>query len=242
MTISVRKLAASQTEAFDVEYISNEMFELVAKPIVERYSNDRPFNLLDVGGGNGIYADKVLEHFPAANVTVIEPEQTLLDKNRPHPRKSLLACTFQQASQQHQQDIIQFNWVLHHFVSNSYELTLQVQRAALTEAYQNLKPGGMVFIFENFYEGLWVSDMPGQVIYRLTASDSLKSVVARMGANTAGVGVCFHSESVWKSMLREAGFQEMYVTHCYEFGNLSPVKKACLGLKSQQVGFLVAVK
>lgn len=44
------------------------------------YPTQQPFHLLDVGGGNGMYADKILNHYPNAQVTLIEPEASLIAK------------------------------------------------------------------------------------------------------------------------------------------------------------------
>ena len=242
MKADVRRLSTEQTEAFDVEYIDKALFLVLTTHIDKQFDTSQPFHLLDVGGGNGMYADKVLEHYPSADVTVVEPEQALLDKNRAHPNKHLQASTFQESSLQTRHDMIQFNWVLHHFVADSFSQTLNAQQNALDTAYQNLNPGGLLIVFENLYEGEWLHDLPGQLIYRCTASKLLTPLSRRMGANTAGVGVSFHSQTKWQQMIEKAGFRTTVYVPCYHFGNLGRLVKFGLHLKEQKVGMFIAIK
>ncbi|MEF1230972.1 class I SAM-dependent methyltransferase, partial [Vibrio fortis] len=113
MTGVVRKLTPEQTVSFDIEYIDDEMFAVLVKQINMLFPTHNPFHLLDVGGGNGMYADKILSHYPNCYVTLVEPEQSLIEKNHPHPRKQLVCSSFQDTIFAEKFDVIQFNWVLH---------------------------------------------------------------------------------------------------------------------------------
>lgn len=242
MTEVIRKLAPEQTVSFDIEYVDDAMFASLVKQLNMLYPTHHPFHLLDIGGGNGMYADKILSHYPNASVTLVEPEQSLIEKNNPHPRKHLVCSTFQDTIFPDKFDVIQFNWVLHHFVSDSYEASITLQKKALEHSFKNLSENGIVVVFENFYEGQFVHNLPGALIYQSTASKSLAPITKKMGANTAGIGVCFNSRSRWHDMILDAGFVSVLHVPFYEFGNLSKLKKQLLHIKQQNVGLLIGKK
>jgi hypothetical protein len=60
-------------------------------------------------------------------------------------------------------------------------------------------------VFENDYVG-WLPDpYPTWAIYKFTSSRVLTPVARALGANTAGVGVCFDSEAGWRRAIDAAG-------------------------------------
>ncbi|ASP39119.1 methyltransferase [Bacterioplanes sanyensis] len=242
MTTDIRLLESEQTIEFDTEYVDSSMFSLIRTTIQRFAMSDQALCLLDVGGGNGKYADRFLASYSDAHCTVLEPETYLAGKNRIDARKTVISDTFQGLTPNGDFNLIQFNWVLHHFVSDSYKKTCQAQKEGLSKAMELLQPGGLVLIFENFYDGFMHSDLPSRLIYQATASTWLKYITKRMGANTAGVGVGFHSESYWTDLLEEVGFVDIESMHCYDFGNLTAVKKLLLAIQQQHVGFIVARK
>ncbi|WP_067516819.1 class I SAM-dependent methyltransferase [Endozoicomonas ascidiicola] len=238
----VKLLNAEQVAAFDVEYIDDSLFQHFNKAVNEFIKSPENLHLLDVGGGNGSYADRFLEHYAGSQVTIVEPDEAMLGKNNVHPNKHLRHGIFQKFNNSETFDLIQFNWVLHHFVTSGYSSTHQLQRQGLLDAYDMLAPGGLIIIFENFYEGKNDSNTPGKHIFHLTASKWLKKLTRRLGANTAGVGVCFNSAYHWQQQLQDVGFEVVHTSHCYNFGNLSLWKKCLLGIKRQRVGLLVGQK
>lgn len=242
MENSVRKLNSQQTESFDIEYIDNHMFEVLTQKLDWLIHSKQSLTMLDVGGGNGIYSDKFLAHYPNSQATLVEPEISLLNKNREHPNKKLHCSLFQELQIENNYDIIQFNWVLHHFVGDSYALSQQLQVDALNKAYQHLSKNGLVVIFENFYEGQLLNNLPSKLIYHLTASKALAPITQKLGANTAGVGVCFNSRENWHSKLINAGFHSVIHVPFYQFGNLGKLKSKLLHIEQQNVGLLIGIK
>ncbi len=55
------------------------------------------------------------------------------------------------------------------------------------------------------YDGAVFDALPSHLIYELTASKALAGITWRMGANTAGVGVCFRSKRGWEKVIDQAG-------------------------------------
>lgn len=64
MTATIKLLSTEQTKAFDTEYVDAKMFTLVQQALESYSIINKPFTLMDVGGGNGKYADKFLSCYP----------------------------------------------------------------------------------------------------------------------------------------------------------------------------------
>ena len=205
-----RTLSDDQLETFHEDYVSPELFEAIAQEI-DRSFQDRQFSFLDVGGGRGLFADKLLARFPRAEATILDNSKLLLDKNEENSRKRLIRASATELASRFETrsfDIIFFNLSLHHFVGDSYDQTRQLQRNALSQAQILLARGGRIAVTENVFDGLFISDLPGYLIYHLTASRLLAPFVKRLGANTAGCGVCFLSSSGWRAEFRSVGLRE----------------------------------
>ena len=237
---NVKLLSEQQTQAFDEEYVCDSLFAQI-KPYYNIINKQQRFDVLDVGGGNGAYADRLLRTYSKAHLTVLEPDQYLLSKNSKHPRKQVVQGTFQSAELiNYSFDVIQFNWVLHHFISDNYKSSRALQLEALREARMLLRPGGRIVILENFYDGFLLNNLPSRVIFELTANRLISPLIRQAGANTAGVGVCFNSLKAWQQMLRDCDFNRIKIEHCYDFSELSALKRSLLGIKKQHVGLIVA--
>src|SRR5215813_7222367 len=63
-------LSEEQNAAFDMECHSQE--ELETKFLVlDEFIKAKPFKVLDLGGGSGLFADRLLAHFPDSEVTIL---------------------------------------------------------------------------------------------------------------------------------------------------------------------------
>lgn len=207
-TATALGLQDDQLEQFDFEFANDQMREDFFG-LVSRHFGDRAFTHLDVGGGNGRFADRLLDRFPRCRSTVVDVAEVLLGRNRPHRRKEVLLAA---AEEMHRHlggrrfDLITLNWMLHHLSAGSYHRTRGHQRAVLREVQRFLAPRGRVSVFEDLIEGLLVPDLPSWLVYQVTSSKLLAPVVRRLGANTAGTGVCFLTERQWRGVFRRAGY------------------------------------
>lgn len=205
----IRKLSDAQVEAFDTEYVEGRRWLTVAA-LIERDFPDGKFTLLDVGGGNGRFADRVLAQFPNSVATVLDNSESLLAKNAKNPRKTIVCESVEKLASMggsQRYDVICFHWLLHHLVGESYRRTSHNQLDALRCAGKLLSPRGRISVFENLYQGYVLPGLPARLIYHLTSAKSLATIVRGMGANTAGVGVCFRSKEGWARMIARAGFE-----------------------------------
>jgi hypothetical protein len=204
---ALRKLSDEQVEAFDREYVDANRLRRVCSRIEADFT-DGEFSFLDIGGGNGRFADQLLGRFPRAHGTVLDNSETLLARNKPDPRKSLVSGSADELSGiRGPFDLISMHWLLHHLVGDSYRATRLNQRNALASLAPLLSHRGRISVFENDYVG-WLPDpYPTWAIYSFTASRMLTPLARVLGANTAGIGVCFDSEAGWRRTFDAAGLE-----------------------------------
>lgn len=206
--MAFRKLDQSQEAAFDQEYVDDAMWARVRPSLDPAAAKMR--RILDVGGGNGVFADRLLDEFPQAEGVVLDVSADLLGRNRESPRKKLVCGSGLALSQLFQPatfDLVCFNWVLHHFVGDTYAESRAMQLEGLRSARRLLAPGGAISIFENGYSGWPMLPSSGRIIYEVTRSKIAAPFARFGGANTAGTGVCFASDAEWRETFREAGLE-----------------------------------
>jgi len=205
----LQQLADDQLASFDTEFVNDARWAPVARCIARDFPAGR-FTFLDVGGGSGMFADRILESYPEARVTVLDNSQLLLSRNKPNPRKELLLESVERlgaAVGDRRFDLISMNWLLHHLVSPSYGRTRSNIDAALRMVSRFLSDRGRLSVHENLYNGIAVDGAPGWIIHRVTSNKALAALARRGGANSAGVGVCFLSRRQWLKTFRLAGLE-----------------------------------
>ena len=203
---SARQLSDDQLLAFDTEYVTDKRWPTIQRCLQEDFSEGQ-FRFLDVGGGNGVFADRILAAYPKATGTVLDSARVLLDRNRSDPRKTLVCASAERLAElgERSYEVVFFNWVLHHLVGADYLASLENVRRALTTASGLLTSGGRMSIFDNMYDGQAIDGLPSRLIFHLTSSKLLAPLTRRFGANTSGVGVCFLSKKRWDAVLSSAG-------------------------------------
>lgn len=207
--MTARMLDDDQLRNFNIEHICAAEWAAI-KPIFDAQFGGREFTFIDVGGGNGSFADMLLAAYPLARGVVLDPAEILLRENRPDPRKEVKRARAEGMDEvfgERKFDLVLFNWILHHLVLESYSKTVALQRTVIAKARRVLKPGGVVSVLENFYEGSVIDGAPSRLIFELTKSSLLKPFVSRLGANTAGCGVCFRSRTAWREEAERAGLR-----------------------------------
>ncbi len=209
----IHQLDNEQLETFDTEYVNEPRWQMVKAQIEQSFPSGE-FSFLDVGGGNGRFADRLLAAYPRAVATVLDNSELLLERNRHHDRKTLINASVTEIKQYSQRyDLISLNWLLHHLVGDSYAQSRQNIVSILTTLPSLLTDRGRVSIFENMYEGLWLDGLPSRLIFQLTASKTIARFMRQQGANTAGVGVCFLSHKQWCAVLAQSGWQILQYTN-----------------------------
>jgi SAM-dependent methyltransferase len=207
-------LNEKQLEAFDVEYVNNKRW-IPIKQCIDRDFPDGQFSFVDLGGGNGIFADRILAAYPKSTGLVIDNSSFLLGKNLFNDRKRTVLESVENISHilSEKYDIIFFNWLLHHLIDNSYARSLEKINSVLDSAKGMLTERGRVSIYENMYKGFIIDNAPSVIIYHLTIAKAIAPLIRRGGANTAGVGVCFLSYKKWYSTIKQIGYDILDYTN-----------------------------
>jgi ubiquinone/menaquinone biosynthesis C-methylase UbiE len=230
---AIRKLEDSQLQAFDHDHIAGEKWGHISKWIEESFPDGR-FSFLDVGGGNGSFADSILDRFPNSHGTVLDNGDVLLDRNKFHPNKILIrdsAGNIASTLADRRFDLISFNWILHHLVMEDYSSTRLLQQRVLSDCGRILTPRGRVFVMECIYEGALYPSLPGWMIYKITSSRALAPLTRVLGANTAGCGVCFLNQRQWETNFEKAGL-EIVQTLRYAEWDMSLMRRIGLLIRS----------
>ena len=161
---------------------------------------------LDVGGGIGSFASFIAD-ITDMSVDVIDPSSLAWSNFIDNKKVNLIRDDFMNFSSNRQYDIISINLVLHHVIdpAGHQDRTLLLQSAFLSKAKSLLAKNGLLIIQENFYNGYFNTDIPGQLVNILTGSQLLSKILKPF-ANTAGEGVRFRSISKWIKILEACGF------------------------------------
>lgn len=211
-----RQLNESQLKAFLHDEGIPERMSACLASLPDRIG--RPIGtILDCGGGNGLYLDKLLEIFPDTHGTLIDSAQYMLDRNVPHPRKRLLSGNLENPEtlfdREETFDLICFFDVLHHCIAATYTETRALQTAILKTAASHLSRDGRILVSERLIDS-WITDeYSAHLTYALTRSRTLSCVTRLFGANTAGVGVCFASTKRFRKLCDDAGLRIVEAMH-----------------------------
>lgn len=205
--IDLRHLSEDQNVAFDVEYHKPHELERKLGILHRDFGPDGPRTILDIGGGNGTFADKMLLGFPKAEITVLDISAYLLSRNVSNPRKHLVEGSIENIEKLKTHfDLITANWLLHHLVGNSYAECRRNVLETLRLAAGVLTPGGKIVVAENFFDGYFGTNLPSHLIWTITSIRApWFSRIAIRFFNTAGVGVWFQSEPAWRDIFAKAG-------------------------------------
>src|SRR6267378_7836721 len=203
----LKKLADSQVESFDTDYVTGTRWDTVKARIDQDFSAG-DFRFLDLGGGNGAFTDCVLEAYPDARGTVLDNSEVLLSRNQKNERKTLMCESVENLGRVMEKfDLVCVHWLLHHLIGDSYAETRRNQLATLENLARFLTRRGRISLFENMCNGWLVDNLPGQMIYQITSAKAVAAITRKLGANTAGVGVCYLSKDAWFPTIQKAGLQ-----------------------------------
>ena len=78
--LKVKRLSRDLVESFDEEFVDEGIWKII-KACIDRDFPRGDFKFLDIGGGNWIFADRVLQNYPNSIGTVLDSSSFLLDKN-----------------------------------------------------------------------------------------------------------------------------------------------------------------
>lgn len=213
MESNTKKLSAEQLSQFDRDLMEPNAKKVFWAQYDKHFGRGAAVSILDVGGGNGTFADMLLRHLPQARVAVLDNSAYLLRQNVPSDRKSTLCGSAENLAElfpTERFDLITINWVLHHLVGRSRKETALIIENVLRQARMLLRPGGRVAVFENVMDGVPVDEIPNRIIYAITSCriPLVTPLIRRHAFNTAGVGVFFMSDRMLHRFFAEAGLED----------------------------------
>jgi hypothetical protein len=210
--MQTKRLDNSQLEHFNTELMLKSYWESFLNELNKRIDTSASFTLLDIGGGTGLFADKLLELYPKIEITILDNSEYLLSLNKTDSRKVLVnasATNIPEFLKHKRFDIITVNWVLHHLIGETRKESLGIITDTLLELKNLLNTNGNISVIENLYSGILIDSFPSRFIYFLTSIKNpvLSGLIRKAGFNTAGTGVCFMSEKILRSIINDAGLK-----------------------------------
>ncbi len=163
--------------------------------------------VVDVGGGCGYFATAIKKEF-GIPTRVIDMDPLSVAAAQNLGVEAIIGDALQPIKK-NDEGVVCFNLILHHLVSSTEKETKWLQSKAISSWNQN---GVKVFINEYCYES-WLGNFSGWFIYQITRSKFLSAIgkavsrlVPSFKANTFGVGVRFRSNSEWKELFDQCGY------------------------------------
>ncbi|WLQ15456.1 class I SAM-dependent methyltransferase [Hahella aquimaris] len=234
------QLSEDRVAYFDHDSTAVHAVSPVVNIIRALLNNPASVNLLDVGGGNGTFLDTMLSSMPESKGTIVEMSRAMADKNAPRHNKEVICDNYldwadRKLDGDERFDVIFFNFVLHHFVGESWTASVELQNKALEISRRLLTRGGVIVVYEIHYNGGLFNEITSKIIYGVSSSKVLAPFAKLMGANTAGFGVCFHSEPFWRELFSKQGMickKEHLIMEGAFQGVLPKIHKFFLNVKS----------
>jgi len=209
--LSDRQVTAFDSSQWDQRRVERWMRIDDIKAVLSPYMLDNPTaRFLDLGGGTGRFSDLLLATYESCLAVVADASELLLSRNQPHQRKTFLhveASRLGDVLEPGSFDVIFAHRLLHHLVGDSYAESLASIEAVLCQCAILLKPHGRLSVIENIWNGRFADGLAGRLLYYATSSRLLAPVTGRLGANTAGTGVCYLSDRILRRTLERTGFR-----------------------------------
>ena len=233
----LKQLSTDQLESFNTEYVNGELWDAVIALIDKCFATGE-FAFLDIGGGNGVFTDRILKHYPQSEAVLLDNASNLIEINTKHPRKKIIQDSVENLEKYlntYDIDIVFINWVLHHLVSDTYKKTRSNIENTLTIIKRNERVKYLA-IFENMYNGVLFDTLPSKLIFHITSLQSIRFLTKKMGANTAGVGVSFLSKKMWVKLLSTIfGAADLSIVDFGLWNKMPLVRKVFLHIKNVYV-------
>jgi len=235
----LKQLSEDQLETFNTEYVNGVFWDTVVNRI-DKYFPTGKFTFLDVGGGNGVFTDRILKYYPQSEAILLDNAPNLIEINTQHPRKTIIMDSVENLENYldtYKIDIVFINWVLHHLVSNTYKKTRSniINTLSIIKRDKQIK---YLAVFENMYNGIIIDSLPSRMIYQITSLKSIKQLARKMGANTAGIGVSFLSKKMWIELFGSIFGKENIEITDFHFWKVPLIRKIFLHIKNIHMSLL----
>jgi len=172
----------------------------------ERHGFTDTFVLLDIGGGNGLFAKEVLKLCPQSVVIVIDPSSRMLDLVNDSRIETIKGALPDQLICQKTVDYIHIRSVLHHLIGPSPAKSLELMALSLKSTYDMLRPGGALMLQDECYESYIHPTLHRDLLFYLLKAQNFMGFRIPHRFFKVGLEVCFPSQLEVEKMLEKIGF------------------------------------
>jgi ubiquinone/menaquinone biosynthesis C-methylase UbiE len=214
MEINDIKVINTYQQKYYEEYEYATIMQLISGyvDVLEKFKHRNSLKILDIGGGAGYFALSLHDYFPCENCKIYVVDTASYDTWG----KNACKITFIEDSaenlsklfEENTFDLIFANRVFHHFVKNSWRESFSGMANIMKQIAFILKKDGLFCINDYFFTGYLHHALTSRIIYTLTSITlaPIASVLKKLDAKTAGVGVCFLSKKMWLNLFSQTGF------------------------------------
>lgn len=180
---------------------------------------------LDVGGGIGTFSKAISATCQnIERIDVLDPSISARKVFTESEKVKLISKSLQNYNpdKDQQYDFVMMILVLHHIIGRTDKEVFLNQINFILKAVSMLKSNGLLIVEENVYDSVLSSDLTGRLIYEITRCKFMERLSRKLGANTAGEGVRFHSEYRWSRLFRYAQLEEINCVYNRQWGSQMP--------------------
>lgn len=181
--------------------------------LIRRLQERDTLTILDIGGASGYFANGLTSFFSEkSKVSVCVVDAVNYDhwENPNHKAQFIQAnaLALKQIFEKETFDCIFANRIFHHLVSHSWAESVKNMHSLCEQIYDLLKQDGYFAVTDHYYEGIIWDDITSKLLFQYTSHNKrmIQKLFYRLGATSAGTGVCMLSEQMWKGMLESTGF------------------------------------
>lgn len=228
MTNKIVTINNTQKEYYEKVDLRNSKIHLKRYfELIDLNKFNNKITILDVGGGSGHFTKEVCGYLKDKNYEV---EAYVIDTTKYESWDTFKdEITFCKGSVENidqylgnlRFDLIFCNRVFHHFVTDTYSETLLMMKTCMNKLQHQLSSQGRLCIMDYFYDGLLMDAFPSWIIYQCTSQKNvfLINLFRKLGSKSAGSGVCFQSEKMWRKLIDKCGLD----IAVFERGWISPI-------------------
>jgi ubiquinone/menaquinone biosynthesis C-methylase UbiE len=226
---------------------ANEQIQTYAS-VLRKFTARKHLKIMDLGGGTGWFAMALREYFAGIDceIFVVDSSEhsTWTEFGDKVKFIKSSAENLKQLFESNSFDLVFADRVFHHFVRDTYKKTRTGQLDIMRQIAYILKSDGNLCIDDMFTDGILWDSAASKLIYMLTSCtfSPIVKFVKKMGAEAAGVGVCFLSKKMWLCMITQAGFSIEFLRENPKGEYISISKKLCLLLKRHSFENILILK
>lgn len=235
---SIKIINSHQKDLYeDYEKRSAEIYLDSYSDVLEKIKIKDTIKILDIGGASGHYAARLYNFLDGMKRKITVLDSTEYDAWETYSNKIEFvkgsSDSIDKLFEENTFDIVFANRVFHHFVKGSWKETLDEIKEILRKIYQILNRDGRLCITDHFYNGMVYDKSTSGIIYGLTGCSipAIVKICKKLGAESAGVGVCFLSKKMWIKNIEEGGFKIEGIKENQKGLKLKTYKKILLCVK-----------